>query len=169
MKISFLILLLAFCTALLLQAEKSYERMELLTIGATTHSRDKQWKPGEGITMEVSGMTWVKDVLFVAIRKGEIWRIENPHVADRKDLSMSLFASGLHEPLGLLADGNDILVTQRSEVTRLRDRNGDGRADAYLTEGDGWNVSGNYHAYAYTSLCCRRGKTRGRPWLVVAR
>ena len=149
MKISFLILLLAFCTALLLQAEKSYERMELLTTGVIMHSRDKQWKPGEGITMEVSGMTWVQDVLFVAIRKGEIWRIENPHVADRKDLSMSLFASGLHEPLGLLADGNDILVTQRSEVTRLRDRNGDGRADAYLTEGDGWNVSGNYHAYAY--------------------
>lgn len=68
---------------------------------------------------------------------------------DREKIAFRLFASGLHEPLGLTLDGKDLLVSQRAEITRLQDHDSDGTADAYLTECDGWNVSGNYHAYAY--------------------
>ena len=60
---------------------------------------------------------------------------------DRRNLRFQRFATGLHEPLGLTRDGNDLLVAQRSEVTRLQDRDRDGVADAYLTEAGGWNVS----------------------------
>jgi hypothetical protein len=126
-----------------------YRIVELLAASSPTDSRSKEWKPGEGIPMEVSGMAWIGGTLAVAIRKGEVWMIDNALSEDREKIGYRLFASGLHEPLGLTLDGKDLLVSQRAEITRLQDNDGDGRADAYLTECDGWNVSGNYHAYAY--------------------
>lgn len=130
-------------------SEPAYQRIELLTANAPSHSRSKDWKPGEGITLEVSGMEWIGETLYVSNRKGEIWAVENALSDDVSKIKFQLFASGLHEPLGLLRDGNDLLVSQRAEITRIQDRDRDGVADAYLTECDGWNVSGNYHAYAY--------------------
>ena len=88
-------------------------------------------------------MEWMEgNKLALCIRKGEVWYY------DTKENRYELFASGLHEPLGLLKDG-DLLVAQRTEITRLKDRNKDGIADAYLTESTGWSVSGSYHAYVY--------------------
>ena len=57
------------------------------------------------------------------------------------------FASGLHEPLGLALQNGDLTV-QRSELTRLRDANADGRADEYLTHAKGWGDAG-YYEYAH--------------------
>ena len=51
--------------------------------------------------------------------------------------------------LGLAWHDGALYATQRSEVTRLRDTDGDGVADEYLTAAKGWGVSGNYHEYAY--------------------
>lgn len=127
----------------------SYRIVELISASSPDDSRSKEWRPGDGIPMEVSGMEWIGGTLAVAIRKGEIWMIENALAEDRKKIGYRLFASGLHEPLGLTLDGRDLLVSQRAEITRLQDNNHDGVADAYLTECDGWNVSGNYHAYTY--------------------
>lgn len=129
--------------------KSAYETFELMSASSPSDSRSKEWKPSEGITMEVSGMEWINDSLAVCTRKGEVWMIANPLSADREKITYQRFASGLHEPLGLTADGDDLLVSQRGEITRLKDTDGDGVADAYLTECDGWNVSGNYHAYAY--------------------
>jgi hypothetical protein len=69
----------------------------------------------------------------------------------------------MHEPLGLLQDGDSFLVSQRAELTRLRDTDGDNVADEYLTEARGWNVSGNYHGYVYGPE--RDGE--GRLWLTT--
>ena len=63
--------------------------------------------------------------------------------------SYHLFATALHEPLGLLLHDGDLYTTQRSELTRLRDTDGDGVADEYLTAAKGWGVTGHYHEYAY--------------------
>lgn len=132
------------------QDSKSYKRFEILTAHTPAHSRSTEWKPAEGIPLEVSGMEWLnEDRLAVCIRKGEVWILEGVLAKNKDDIKYHLFASGLHEPLGLLKDGDDLLVCQRGEVTRLRDKDGDNIADSYLTECDGWNVSGNYHAYAY--------------------
>lgn len=131
------------------EKKNSYEVFELMSASSPNDSRSKEWKPGDGITMEVSGIEWVDGKLAVAIRKGEVWMVENPLANDPAEISYQLFASGLHEPLGVTLDKGDLLVSQRAEITRLRDSDGDGVADAYLTECDGWNVSGNYHAYAY--------------------
>lgn len=130
--------------------EGSYNVFEMMTASSPSDSRSKDWKPGDGISLEVSGMEWMGDGrLAVCVRKGEVWFIDNALSENRDEIEYHLFASGLHEPLGLLKDGGDLLVCQRSEVTRLQDNDGDGVADAYLTEASGWNVSGNYHEYAY--------------------
>lgn len=144
--------LLTLFTALPLAAADppAYEVVEILTASAPTDSRSKEWKPGDGVTLEVSGLEWIgPDRLAVAIRKGEVWFLDGVLGDDISKITYQRFAAGLHEPLGLLKDGDDLLVGQRAEITRLRDTDGDGVADEYLTEADGWAVTGNYHAYTY--------------------
>ncbi|MFK5924087.1 MAG: hypothetical protein QM496_18065 [Verrucomicrobiota bacterium] len=105
-----------------------------------------------GLKMEASGLAVLPDGrLAVAIRKGEVWILQNPSESseDVKKYQWKRFASGLHEPLGLTWHDGALYTTQRSEVTRLEDSDGDGVADAYLTAAKGWGVSGNYHEYAY--------------------
>ncbi|MDP3070924.1 MAG: hypothetical protein Q8N18_11580 [Opitutaceae bacterium] len=136
-------------TGISLVATEGYEIQTILTGSSPTSSRNANWKPGDGLTLEVSGMDFLPDgKLAVAIRKGEVWLLDGVLGAPDK-VRYSLYASGLHEPLGVLRDGDSLLVTQRTEVTRLRDTNGDGVADEYLTAARGWNVSGSYHGYAY--------------------
>jgi glucose/arabinose dehydrogenase len=131
-------------------ATEGYAIQTLLTANSRTSSRSATWKPGDGIVLEVGGMDFTGDgKLAVAIRKGEVWLIDGVKGASPGPASYTLFASGLHEPLGVLRDGDSLLVAQRTEVTRLRDTNRDGTVDEYLTAGRGWNVSGAYHAYTY--------------------
>ena len=131
-------------------ADSPYQIHNILTANSPSASRSADWKPGEGIALEVSGMDFTADgKLAVAVRKGEVWLL-NGALGDSTDrITYKLFASGLHEPLGVLRDGDSLLVAQRTEVTRLRDTDRDGVADEYLTAGRGWNVSGAYHAYTY--------------------
>ncbi len=99
------------------------------------------------LKLEVSGMAALPgDRMAIAIRKGEIWITEK--LSTGKPVYKK-FASGLHEPLGLALHKGELYTVQRSELTRLRDTDGDGRADEYLTHAKGWGVTGNYHEYAY--------------------
>ncbi|MEM9283625.1 MAG: hypothetical protein AAGA96_17525 [Verrucomicrobiota bacterium] len=142
--------LVGFCGMIGLGEEIApYEVTHLLTASSPSYSRSEEWKPGDGIALEISGMEWLGDTLAVSIRKGEVWLIDHVLSGDPRELEYHLFASGLHEPLGVTRDGDDLLVSQRAEVTRLQDLDGDRVADAYLTECDGWGLSGNYHAYTY--------------------
>jgi glucose/arabinose dehydrogenase len=109
-------------------------------------------------------MDWMPDGrLAVVTRKGEIWMLTGVLSGKPEEIVFHRFASGLHEPLGALSDGDSLLVAQRSEVTRLRDTNGDGVADEYRCEAGGWNVSGAYHGYAYGPK--RDGK--GNLWVTL--
>jgi hypothetical protein len=139
-----------FLSAAALAGAPSYEIVDILTASTVADTRAKDWKPGDGLALEVSGMDWTADgKLALTIRKGEVWLLDGVLAPKPDRVTYQRFASGLHEPLGLLRDGKDLLVTQRTETTRLRDTNGDGVADEYLTAGAGWNVSGSYHGYAY--------------------
>jgi hypothetical protein len=62
------------------------------------------------------------------------------------------FASGLGEPLGMAYVDGDLLVTQKQEITRLRDMDGgggDGVADRYEAVASGWPASHNYHEFSF--------------------
>jgi hypothetical protein len=147
-----------------LPANSAYVVQDILTADSPSASRSTSWKPGAGIPLEVGGMDFTADgKLAVAIRKGEVWLLDGVLEPALGKVGYTLFASGLHEPLGVLRDGDSLLVAQRTEVTRLRDTNRDGVADEYLSAGRGWNVSGSYHGYAYGPK--RDG--RGNLWVAL--
>jgi azurin/glucose/arabinose dehydrogenase len=103
----------------------------------------------EDVILEVGGMTFLPDdKLAVSTRHGEVWIISNPYMKDGRPPAYHLFAQGLHEALGLNYIRGDLYLTQRSELTRLRDLDGDGVADEYKTIYS-WPLAGNYHEYAY--------------------
>ena len=114
----------------------------------------------DGAKLEASGLAELPDGrLAVAARKGEIWILDHPEAdpAQPEKVGYHRFASGLHEPLGLAWHDGALYTTQRSEVTCLRDTDGDGVADEYLTVAKGWSVSGNYHEYGYGPLFDAKG------------
>ncbi len=102
----------------------------------------------EGILLEVGGVATMPDGrIAVATRRGDVWMIENPN-AENGNPQFKLFATGLHEALGLLYHDGALYSAQRGELTKLMDRNGDGRADVYETV-YAWPISGHYHEYSY--------------------
>ena len=150
--------LLIFSAGVVMAQSNSYYSVDDILLGTSpTNSRATDWKPDEGLALEATGLAMLDgDRLAVAIRKGEVWTLEGVS-GDPKKITYRQFASGLDEPLGLLHKGESLYLTQRSEVTELRDEDGDGMADAYLTVGKGWNVSGSYHGYAYGPALDRNG------------
>ena len=111
----------------------------------------------EHISLEVGGLAFMSDdALAVCTRKGEVWIIHDPYMKGGKLPSYKLFAQGLHEPLGLNYIDGDLYLTQRAELTRLRDLDGDGEADEYKTV-TSWPLSGNYHEYAYGPVLDKNG------------
>lgn len=114
----------------------------------------------DGVKLEASGLAVLPDGrLAVSVRKGEIWILDHPEAdpTDAKAVGYRLYASGLHEPLGLLWHDGALYTVQRSELTKIRDTDGDGVADEYLAVAKGWGVSGNYHEYAYGPVLDREG------------
>ena len=103
----------------------------------------------EAAFLEVGGLEWLPDGrLAVASRRGEIWMVADPTGAKPV---WTRFAHGLHEVLGLAWKDGWLYVTQRPEVSRLKDADGDGVAETFETVADGWGVSGDYHEYAFGS------------------
>ncbi|MEO0473870.1 MAG: hypothetical protein AAF206_29950 [Bacteroidota bacterium] len=103
----------------------------------------------EGISLEVGGMDLFDDGrLAVSTRRGEVWTIRDPYLDNPSRQDFVRFARGLHEPLGLAVNQNEIYLTQRGELTHLKDEDGDGKADVYETVVN-WPLSGNYHDYSY--------------------
>ena len=108
----------------------------------------------DGIELEVGGLALTSDdKLGVSTRRGEVWLIENPY---GQQPIYKRFAHGLHEPLGLNYRDNGFYLSQRGELTRLEDRNGDNIADVYKTIYT-WPLSGNYHDYSYGPKFLKNG------------
>ena len=61
------------------------------------------------------------------------------------------FAHGLHEVLGLAERDGWLYVTQRCDVSRIKDSDGDDVADVFEVVNDDWEISGDYHEYAFGS------------------
>ena len=103
----------------------------------------------EGIVLEGGGLTTLPNGnLAVATRHGDVYIIENPYLDQGEAPHYRKFASGLHEALGLAWYDGTLWVSQRGELTRLWDHDGDGYCDYYETV-YAWPLSGHYHEYSY--------------------
>jgi glucose/arabinose dehydrogenase len=97
--------------------------------------------------------------LAVSTRRGDIFMVADalePAGAKTRP-KFSPWASGLHEVLGLAQRDGWLYAVQRGEVTRLKDADGDGRADLFETFCDDWGISGDYHEYPIGSKFDREG------------
>jgi glucose/arabinose dehydrogenase len=103
------------------------------------------------------------NALALGTRRGEIWTVANATGNDPSALKYKLFASGQHEVLGLAFKDNSLYATNRYEIVRIKDDDGDGRADTFQTVCDKWGVSGDYHEYAIGS----RFDKAGDLWVVL--
>jgi len=100
----------------------------------------------EHIVLEVGGIVERGDELFVCTRRGEVWRAVG---IGGDSPQWSLWAQGLQEPLGLIDHEGWLWCSQRGELSRMRDEDGDGRMDRLVTWAQGWPLSGNYHEYCF--------------------
>jgi azurin/glucose/arabinose dehydrogenase len=114
----------------------------------------------EGIVLEVSGILPLPGKrLLVTTRRGEIWWVDGAYDQNPQP-RFTLFASGLHEPLGIIAaPRGGYYVAQRQELTRLADSDGDDRADVFETVCR-FPISGSYHEYAFGPVLAPNGNLR---------
>jgi hypothetical protein len=96
--------------------------------------------------------------IALGTRRGEIWIMEKGLTDDPRQARFTRFAHGLHEVLGLAA-GKDgwLYVTQRGDVSRIKDTNSDGKADVFEVVCDAWELSGDYHEYCFGSRFDKHG------------
>ncbi|WP_273208830.1 c-type cytochrome [Runella zeae] len=100
----------------------------------------------EGVLLEVGGMVTLPDGrLAVATRRGDVWMLDNP---SGPKPYFRKFASGLHEILGLAYQNGALICAQRGELTKLIDKDHDGKADTYETI-YAWPLSAHYHEYSF--------------------
>lgn len=109
----------------------------------------------QDVKLEVGGIAVMPDGRIAAsTRRGEIWIIQNAY--GNGTTHFTKFASGLHEVLGLAYKDGAFYCTQRGELTKIEDKDGDGKADSF-TPIALFQLSGNYHEYAYGPVFDKQG------------
>lgn len=118
----------------------------------------------ENAYLEVGAIDLLPDGrLAVSTRRGEIWLVDKPFAENPADMKWSRFAHGLHEVLGLTHKDGWLYLTQRGDVSRIKDSNGDGEADVFEVVNDDWHINGDYHEYAFGSKFDKEGNI----WVVL--
>ncbi|MCH7686300.1 MAG: hypothetical protein IH899_06425, partial [Planctomycetes bacterium] len=119
----------------------------------------------DGVVLEAGGLELMPDgKLAVCSRRGDIYMVADPFAENpAQESKFTLWAQGLHEVLGLAQRNGWLYCVQRCELTRMKDSDGDGRADLFETVSDGWEISGDYHEYAFGS----RFDKNGHLWTVL--
>lgn len=108
--------------------------------------------PGfEGIQLPLAqsimptAMTFLPDgTLAFTSLKGHVYLARDTNKDGVED-SLELFEEGLAAPYGIIADGDSLIVAHKPELIRLRDTDGDGRADQRTVFASGWGFNDNYH------------------------
>ena len=92
-----------------------------------------------------TAITWTAGgTLALCSLKGQVFLAKDTD-GDGIEDQLTVFEEGLAAPYGLIADGNDLIVAHKPELLRLRDIDGDGRADVREVIADGWGYTEDYH------------------------
>ena len=87
--------------------------------------------------------------IAIGTRRGDIYLLSGVD-EEKPNPKYELFASGLDEIFGLAYKHDAFYVSQSCEMTRVTDRNTDGKADLFEVISDAWGYA-NYHEYAFGS------------------
>jgi glucose/arabinose dehydrogenase len=115
--------------------------------------------PPPGEVLEAGAIEVLPDgKVAVGTRRGEIWLIDNAYDPDPQKAKFTRFAHGLHEILGLAYKDGWLYVVHRPDVTRIKYRPGQLKADTFEVVTEGWEINGDYHEYAFGSRFDRKGE-----------
>jgi cytochrome c len=104
---------------------------------------DRLSHPVRGTSARVSDVTFDRDdSVLLLTTTGEILRAPIPD-RDGEVIEFVRIAEGLDDPGGLVAADDGLWVLQREELTRLRDLDGDGIMDEYMSMATGWPILGD--------------------------
>ncbi len=101
---------------------------------------------------KVGGIDWLPDGRMLVCTWdsiGAVYVLSNTAGDDRAKITQKRIAAGLAEPLGLRVVGGRIFVLQKQELTELIDVDGDEIIDEYRSVASGWDVSANFHEFAF--------------------
>ncbi len=101
---------------------------------------------------------------FVSTVHGDVWRVSGIDGALR-ELTWKRYATGLFQPLGLKVFHNEVYVLGRDQITRLRDRDGNGEADDYECFSNQYDTSSGGHDY----VTCLEADSEGRFYFLHAK
>ncbi len=74
----------------------------------------------DGEVLELGSIAIMPDKkVAVSSRRGDVWICEGAYEKDLSKVKWTLFARGLHEPLGMFYRDGSLYLTQRPEVTKL--------------------------------------------------
>ncbi|GGY97362.1 hypothetical protein GCM10010365_14730 [Streptomyces poonensis] len=113
----------------------------------------------DGFEPQVSGMDWLPDGRLAISTwggsdnvAGEVYLLDNVTGAtSREKVTVKKVADGLREPMGIKYVDGSLYVSQKHELTRLVDRDGDDVTDEYRTVAT-WPYGGNFHEFAFGLL-----------------
>jgi len=106
----------------------------------------------EAFQPRVGGMDFLPDGRLVVSTwdpGGHVYLVRGHSTGDPDRMSVKTIARGLNDPMGLTVVDGEIYVIQRSELTKLIDHDGDEVIDEYRTVVDDWDLSTNFHEYAF--------------------
>ena len=125
------------------------DRQEPLTVHPAftlAQARPSSFEP------RVGGMDFLSDSSLIICTwdsVGPVYRLEGVTRNNPEAIKVTRIAAGLAEPLGVKVVNDTIYVLQKQELTRLIDTDKDGIIDDYQTVCDGWQVSANFHEFAF--------------------
>lgn len=85
---------------------------------------------------------------IVATWNGDVWRVDGVMAPAPTPLKWRRIASGLFQPLGVKFRGDDLFITCRDQLVRLRDLNGDGEVDFIENFNNDDQVTEHFHEFA---------------------
>ncbi|MBX9653024.1 hypothetical protein K2Y11_05325, partial [bacterium] len=104
-----------------------------------------------------TGMAFHKDgSMFLTSLKGGVFRLVDSNKDGEFDTYLK-FADDLASPFGILVEGDDILVSHKPELVRLKDSNLDGFADRADVVSSGWGVTSDYHDWMVGPVVAKEG------------
>ncbi len=83
---------------------------------------------------------------MICTMQGDVWRVEGLD-DDLTSVRWRRFATGLHQPLGLVIADGRVHVIGRDQLTRLHDRDGDGEADFHECVSNAFETSPGGHDF----------------------
>ena len=88
--------------------------------------------------------------LAICTWDGDVWRVDGLEKIGGENASLRWrrIASGLFQPLGILVDGDRLLVSCRDQIVSLGDLNGDGEMDDYRCLNSDHQVTEHFHEFA---------------------